>query len=79
MLALGLFPRLAAAAGALFLASILATQPPWIPGAAETWSQSIEMLALLVLATGIGNLVPGLGWLFRRKWTGAEPQRPTAA
>ncbi len=70
MLVLGLFPRLAALAAALFLASVVATQPPWIPGTADTWPQTLEMVAMLVLATRVGSQIPGLGWLlgsFRKK------------
>ncbi len=63
LLMLGLFPRLAAMAGGLFLASVIATQPPWVPGATSTVYQAVEMLALFVLASGITTTVPGLGWL----------------
>src|SRR5262245_45357344 len=47
----GLFTRLAALVLALFLASVLMTQPPWIAGTVETYSQGIEFVALLVLGT----------------------------
>jgi uncharacterized membrane protein YphA (DoxX/SURF4 family) len=47
----GLFTRLAALVLAVFLASVLATQPPWIAGTVETYSQGIEFVALLVLGT----------------------------
>ena len=50
-LVLGLFSRLAGAAGALFLAMVLATQPPWVAGAADTYYQVVEFAACLVLAT----------------------------
>ena len=57
LLILGLFTRLASLLGAAFLASIIAMQPPWIPGAASTFPQSIELLALLVIfALGAGRL-----------------------
>jgi uncharacterized membrane protein YphA (DoxX/SURF4 family) len=32
----GFFTRLAAVAGALFLLSVIASQPPWVTGAADT-------------------------------------------
>ncbi|HEV3418001.1 MAG TPA: hypothetical protein VG056_14340 [Pirellulales bacterium] len=50
-LIVGLFTRLAALAGAAFLLSVVCSQPPWIPGTVETYSQVIEMVALLALAT----------------------------
>ena len=49
-LLLGFFTRLAALAGALFLLAVIATQPPWVPDAAPTIMQGIELAALLVLA-----------------------------
>jgi len=50
-LVVGLFTRLAALAGALFLLSIICTQPPWAAGTVDTYNQVVEMLALLVIAT----------------------------
>ncbi len=50
-LILGLFTRLASVVGALFLLSVILTQPFWVAGAAPTWEQGIEMLALLMLAS----------------------------
>lgn len=49
-LILGLGTRLAALAGAGFLASIVGTQFPGAPGALPTYYQVIELLAMLVLA-----------------------------
>ncbi len=55
-LLLGLFTRLAAVAGALFLLSVIATQPPWLSTAEPTYYQSVELAGLLVLAaTGTGR------------------------
>lgn len=70
-LLLGLFTRLAAVAGALFLLSVIATQPPWLPTAEPTIHQTVEMAGLLVLAgTGAGRWL-GLdffAWaLFRKR------------
>ncbi|HWC90098.1 MAG TPA: hypothetical protein VG433_10595, partial [Pirellulales bacterium] len=50
-LILGLFARLASLVGALFLASIVLSQPPWLPSSAPTYPQLLEMLALFTLAT----------------------------
>lgn len=50
-LVVGLFTRLAALAGAMFLLSIICTQPPWAAGTVDTYNQVVEMLALLALAT----------------------------
>jgi uncharacterized membrane protein YphA (DoxX/SURF4 family) len=50
-LIVGLFTRLAALAGAVFLLSIILTQPPWVSGTVDTYNQVVEMLALLALAT----------------------------
>ena len=49
-LILGLFTRVAAVAGAAFLASVCASQWPGSPGAAPIYYQLVETLALLVLA-----------------------------
>jgi uncharacterized membrane protein YphA (DoxX/SURF4 family) len=70
-LLLGLFTRLAALAGALFLLSVIASQPPWVTGAAPTYYQTVEFAALLVLAgTGAGRWA-GLDYfgylVFRRR------------
>ena len=49
-LLVGLFVKFNAVGGALFLASVIATQPFWVPGAQATYDQWVEMAALLVLA-----------------------------
>ena len=55
-LILGFCTRLAALAGAGFLASVVLTQWPGAPGAMPTYYQVVEMLALLVIAaTGAGR------------------------
>jgi uncharacterized membrane protein YphA (DoxX/SURF4 family) len=62
-LILGLLTRPAAILGALFLASVCASQCPLSPGAMPIYNQAIEMLALLVLAAvGAGRWV-GLDWI----------------
>ncbi len=52
-LIVGLFTRLAAVVGALFLLSIICAQPPWLATSVQTYTynQTVEMLALLALAT----------------------------
>ncbi|HVT30244.1 MAG TPA: DoxX family protein, partial [Lacipirellulaceae bacterium] len=55
-LLLGLFTRLAAIAGAVFLLGVIASQPFWLSDALPTMPQYIELAALLVLAaTGAGR------------------------
>jgi uncharacterized membrane protein YphA (DoxX/SURF4 family) len=55
-LLLGFFTRLASLAGAVFLAAVVATQPPWVADSAPTYNQVVELAALLVLAaTGAGR------------------------
>ncbi len=51
LLIVGLFARLASLAGALFLASVVLSQPPWLMGMTATYPQLLEMLALLTLVT----------------------------
>jgi len=55
LLIAGLLTRLAAVVGALFLLSIICAQPPWLADSLQTftYNQTVEMLALLVLA-GVG-------------------------
>jgi uncharacterized membrane protein YphA (DoxX/SURF4 family) len=55
-LLLGFFTRLASIAGALFLLSVIASQPPWLPDSVPTMQHCIEFAGLLVLAgTGAGR------------------------
>lgn len=55
-LLLGFFTRLASLVAAVFLVSVIATQPPWVADAAPTYNQIVEFSALLVLAaTGAGR------------------------
>ncbi|MCA9269909.1 MAG: DoxX family protein, partial [Planctomycetales bacterium] len=49
-LVLGLFTRVAAVAGAAFLASVVASQPPFVAGASDTNYQIVLLLGLLVCA-----------------------------
>jgi len=56
-LVLGLFVKFNAVGGVCFLASVIASQPFWVPGAQATYDQWVELSALLVLAT-----LPTGGW-----------------
>jgi uncharacterized membrane protein YphA (DoxX/SURF4 family) len=60
LLILGLFTRLASCAGAAFLASVVVSQWPWAPGAADTYYQTVELCALLVLAGTAAGRFAGL-------------------
>lgn len=65
----GFFTRLGALAAAAFLLSVMASQPPWVPGVEPTyfWYQLVEFTALLTLAAvgagrwaGIDAIIRGL-------------------
>lgn len=68
LLLIGLFTRLAASAGAAFLASVIATQPPWISGAKPVYYETIEMLALVLLAAIAAGRIGGLDYFLQ--WPG---------
>ncbi len=51
LLIVGLFTRISALAAALFLLSVVVTQPPWVPGTVDVYYQTVELFATLVLAT----------------------------
>jgi uncharacterized membrane protein YphA (DoxX/SURF4 family) len=70
-LLLGLFTRLASAAGALFLLSVMASQPPWVAGADTTvfYYQLVELAALVLLGTAAAGRVAGLDFFFHRLWS----------
>lgn len=68
LLILGLFTRFASLMGAGFLASVIATQPPWIPGTTPTYYQAIELFALLVIFATCAGRLGGLDFfLFNRR------------
>ena len=56
-LVLGIFVKFNAVGGAIFLASVIVTQPFWVAGAQPTYNQWVEMAALLAIAA-----VPTGGW-----------------
>lgn len=85
LLVLGLFTTPAAIAAALFLASVVLTQPFWLPGTTPTYYQIVELAGLLVVAAAGSANTLGLdyffGW-FRKQRTGsagtaAVASRPT--
>jgi uncharacterized membrane protein YphA (DoxX/SURF4 family) len=66
-LTLGLFTRPASLAGILFLLAVIATQPPWIPGAKTEvfYYQLVEIAALLVLFASAAGRWAGLDFFIR--------------
>jgi len=56
-LVLGLFTKFNALGATLFLATVVASQPFWVPGAQSTYEQWVEMAALLTIAA-----LPTGGW-----------------
>ena len=75
LLLLGLFTRWASLAAAIFLLSVCLTQPFWIPGAAPTYYQAIEMVACLVLFAVHAGRFGGLDYFFS---AGNRPAEATA-
>ena len=79
-LLLGLFTRTASLVGALFLLSVMLSQPPWVAGAMSPvpyYYQLVEFAALLFLAAvgagkwaGLDFIIQGL-WARRRGAQGA--------
>jgi uncharacterized membrane protein YphA (DoxX/SURF4 family) len=79
-LLLGLFTRLAALGGIVFLCMVIATQLPWEPGANTEflYYQLIEIGALVVLlAAGAGRWA-GLDFFLRALWARARSAPQTA-
>ena len=67
----GLFTRLASVAGAAFLLSIMATQPPWVPGAITDYFyyQLVEFTALIFLAASGAGRIAGLDFFLDALWS----------
>ena len=68
LLVLGLFTRVAGVAGALFLAGVLTTQPPWVASAADTNYQIVLLLSLLALAAVGAGRWGGLDFFTDLAW-----------
>ncbi|MFM8705615.1 MAG: hypothetical protein ACKOHG_17500, partial [Planctomycetia bacterium] len=68
-LVLGVLVKFNAMGGVCFLASVIASQPFWVPGAQATYNQWVEVAALLALAS-----LPTGGWsgldFFLGRWLG---------
>ncbi|MFM7183673.1 MAG: hypothetical protein ACKO4Z_02735 [Planctomycetota bacterium] len=66
-LVLGIATKFNALGGVCFLASVVASQPFWVPGAQATYDQWVEIAALLAIAA-----LPTGGWsgldFFLRRW-----------
>ncbi|MFK7767792.1 MAG: DoxX family protein [Mariniblastus sp.] len=78
LLILGLFSRLASLAAAMFLVSVILTQPPWIPGTDPTYLYAIELMACLVIfSTGAGRF-GGLDYFFSFPAKSSEAARRAA-
>ncbi len=72
LLILGLFTRFASLSAALFLASVILSQPAWIPGTRTTYYESVEFFALLVIFATCAGRFGGLDFFLHRK-----PKQPT--
>lgn len=74
LLILGLFTRFASLSAALFLGSVILSQPFWIPDAKPTYYESVELFALLVLFATCAGRYAGLDFFFsqRSQETAAE-------
>ena len=70
-LVLGLFVKFNAMGGALFLTTVVASQPFWVPGAQATYDQWVELAALVAIAA-----LPAGGWsgldYFLQPWLSAH-------
>jgi uncharacterized membrane protein YphA (DoxX/SURF4 family) len=69
LLILGLFSRFASLAAAVFLLSVVLTQPPWIPGTSPTFYQCIELAACLVIFATAAGRMGGLDYFFSKRPT----------
>ena len=70
-LLMGLFTRLAAVCGALFLLSVMVTQPPWVADANTTYFyyQLVEFSALLLLAATAAGRWAGIDYIIHGLWS----------
>jgi uncharacterized membrane protein YphA (DoxX/SURF4 family) len=75
-LILGFLARAAALGGAAFLLSVVLSQPPWMSDTLATYPQTLEMFALVALATVPVGRWAGLDFflqfLFRRNCCSAK-------
>lgn len=66
LLILGLFTRFASLLAGSFLVSVIATQPPWIPGVAPTYLYFVELAGLCVLFSMAAGRFGGLDFFLNR-------------
>ena len=71
LLILGLFTRLASIAAATFLVSVIASQPPWIPGTESTYLYAVELFALLVIFATLAGRCGGLDFFLANRKRGS--------
>ena len=67
LLILGLFTRFASLSAAIFLASVILSQPFWIPASKPTYYESVEFFALLVLFATCAGRYGGLDFFFSQR------------
>jgi len=72
LLVIGLFSRLAAAAGIGLLIGVVATQPFWVAGVTNTYYQWIEIASLLVLIATAAGRFGGLDYFLSRRSSHSE-------
>ncbi len=75
LLMVGLLTPLAAWAAAIFLISVILTQMPGYPGSQPTYYQSVECIALIVLATTDAGRYAGLDFIPWAWWQKKRPEK----
>jgi uncharacterized membrane protein YphA (DoxX/SURF4 family) len=79
LLILGLFTRLASGAAAIFLVSVVLTQPFWIPGTDPTYFYWIELAALLVIFATCAGRIGGLDFFLASAASDDVPKKIASA
>jgi hypothetical protein len=64
----GFLTPLAGLGGAIFMISVVASQPPWLPDAKPTYYEWVEILALLTVAASFAGRFAGLDFFLGRCW-----------
>ena len=67
LLILGLFTRFASISAALFLASVILSQPFWIPGTKPTFYETVELFALLAIFATCAGRYGGLDFFLSKQ------------
>ncbi len=68
-LLLGVFTRIGALAGGVFLLGVISTQPPWVAGAEPVYYQVVETAAIFTLATLPVGRWAGLDFFIYALWS----------